>query len=293
MSEGRDHAVVSVTAHGGGRAPPRARRHPAQHLRDADPSRREVIPRTRMQSFRAITHDFPSEICGWGSPPRVRDPPHHQDPRQLHRGRPHRHLRARPRRAHGPEPAARLGQRPRAGTGGARPRRRRPVQRRVDPRVHGSHARAARSLDELLKRVRPAASSSPAPRRGGPPRRSCLVSSSWAEPDRAPVQAAQPVRRGAGRTSARSWPASGWGGPPTARSQRGRRGRTHLHLRQPHRRHPPVDGGPPRLHVRADVLQVLQGRDGHDLQSMVKKLRIAHARRLLDTTDEPCPRSLR
>ena len=34
-----------------------------------NPPRREVIPPHPMQSIRAITHDFPSEICGWGSHP--------------------------------------------------------------------------------------------------------------------------------------------------------------------------------------------------------------------------------
>lgn len=39
------------------------------HLPVPAPPRREVIPPHPMQSVRAITHDFPSEICGWGSHP--------------------------------------------------------------------------------------------------------------------------------------------------------------------------------------------------------------------------------
>ena len=114
---------------------------------------------------------LPERDLRLGLAPRVRDPPHHQDPRQLHRRRPHRHLRSGPRQHHGPEPPPRLGQRPQPGRGGARPRRRHPVQRRVDPAVHGAHARAAASVDEVLS-SRPEGSSSPGPRRGGPPRRS-------------------------------------------------------------------------------------------------------------------------
>lgn len=42
---------------------------PPHHLPMPTPPRREVIPPHPMQSVRAITHDFPSEICGWGSHP--------------------------------------------------------------------------------------------------------------------------------------------------------------------------------------------------------------------------------
>ncbi|MFQ6170724.1 helix-turn-helix domain-containing protein [Oryzobacter sp. R7] len=42
--------------------------HP-HHLPMPDPPRREIIPPHPMSSVRAITHDFPSEICGWGSHP--------------------------------------------------------------------------------------------------------------------------------------------------------------------------------------------------------------------------------
>lgn len=40
-----------------------------RHLPMPDAPRREIIAPHPMQSVRAITHDFPSEICGWGSHP--------------------------------------------------------------------------------------------------------------------------------------------------------------------------------------------------------------------------------
>ncbi|WP_392544001.1 helix-turn-helix domain-containing protein [Oryzobacter telluris] len=43
--------------------------HPPHHHPMPNAPRREVIPPHPMQSVRAITHDFPSEICGWGSHP--------------------------------------------------------------------------------------------------------------------------------------------------------------------------------------------------------------------------------
>lgn len=43
--------------------------HPVRQLSMPEEPRREIIPRHPMQSVRAITHDFPSEICGYGRHP--------------------------------------------------------------------------------------------------------------------------------------------------------------------------------------------------------------------------------
>ena len=251
------------------RSPGRPRAHPApvrgagQPLRRAHPSPRG---HPRAPAALGAGHDprLPERDLRLERPPRVRDPPHHQDPRQLHRRRPHRHLRPRARQHHRPEPAARLGQRPRAGPGGRRPRRRHPVHRRVDPAVHAPAARAAgrrrcpQAVDPrpgVLRGHRLAG-------RGGDhlgrqhPR---------ARAGRPPLQAARPDGERAG---------GGVGdggqrvdGPPRRRRgpQRGG-GRPQLHLLQPHRRHPADHGGAARVHVRADLLQVLQAGHRPDLQ---------------------------
>ena len=41
----------------------------ADHSPYLSPPRREVIPPHPQHAFRALTHDFPSEICGWGAHP--------------------------------------------------------------------------------------------------------------------------------------------------------------------------------------------------------------------------------
>lgn len=47
--------------------PTRARPAPARHRTDAAP--REIIARNPQRSFQCIVHDFPSDICGWASHP--------------------------------------------------------------------------------------------------------------------------------------------------------------------------------------------------------------------------------
>ena len=199
-------------------------------------------------------------------PPRVRDPPDHQDARQLHRRRPHRHLRPGARQHHGPEPAARLGQRPRAGPGRRRPRRRHPVHRRVDPASACSCSPSCRSIDDVLKHSTRglvfSGATGVAGRRGDPRRWSRT-----AGPERVGhlfkllgLMAQRPRRRVGDRGQRVDGP------PRRRRRAQRRRGRPELHLLQPHRRHPADHRRAPGLHVGADLLQVLQAGHRPDLQ---------------------------
>jgi AraC-like DNA-binding protein len=59
----------SDIAAGPGKPSPSDPRELLFHIPRASTPRREVIPPHPQQSIRVLTHDFPSEICGWGSHP--------------------------------------------------------------------------------------------------------------------------------------------------------------------------------------------------------------------------------